>query len=67
MAVTTDRAAAVRPLLIGGDGDRVLRPAVGTVREIAEQLRERYGFTYLSVLDPYMEEFGPVIEGLRGT
>lgn len=45
-------------------------PAVGTVREIAEQLRdqrERYGFTYLSVLDPYMEALGPGIEELRGT
>ncbi|MEV0778664.1 TIGR03621 family F420-dependent LLM class oxidoreductase [Streptomyces sp. NPDC050428] len=76
VAVTTDRAAAVRPLLPylpGLTEDEVLKVplmAVGTVREIADQLRdqrERYGFTYLTVLDPYMEALGPVIEELRGT
>ncbi|MFI6106540.1 LLM class flavin-dependent oxidoreductase [Streptomyces sp. NPDC051310] len=42
--------------------------AVGTVRGIAEQLRarrERYGFSYLTVLDPYMEAFAPVMAELR--
>lgn len=76
VAVTTDRAAAVRPLLPyfpDTTEDELLKvPLVtaGTVREIAEQLRERrerYGFSYLTVLDPYMEALGPVIEELRGT
>ncbi|MFC8829044.1 TIGR03621 family F420-dependent LLM class oxidoreductase [Streptomyces sp. NPDC057137] len=76
VAVTTDRAAAVRPLMAylpGMTEDELLKVplvAAGTVRQIADQLRdqrERYGFTYLTVLDPYMEAFGPVIEELRGS
>jgi probable F420-dependent oxidoreductase len=41
---------------------------IGTVDQMAEQVRrqrERYGFTYLTVHDPYMEAFAPVIERLR--
>ncbi|MFI6287868.1 TIGR03621 family F420-dependent LLM class oxidoreductase [Streptomyces sp. NPDC051018] len=41
---------------------------IGTVREIADKLRtqrERYGFTYVSVLDDALEAFAPVIEELR--
>ncbi|MCQ4079892.1 LLM class F420-dependent oxidoreductase [Streptomyces sp. RB6PN25] len=41
---------------------------VGTVREIAERLRanrERFGFTYVTVLEPSMEEMAPVIAELR--
>ncbi|MFF3947396.1 TIGR03621 family F420-dependent LLM class oxidoreductase [Streptomyces sp. NPDC001902] len=41
---------------------------VGTVAEIAEQLRrgrERFGFSYVTVLEPSMEAFAPVIEELR--
>ncbi|MEV5243181.1 LLM class F420-dependent oxidoreductase [Streptomyces cinnamoneus] len=46
-------------------------PAVlaGSVREIAERVRghrERYGFTYFTVLEPFMDAFAPVIEELRG-
>ncbi|MFD3523996.1 TIGR03621 family F420-dependent LLM class oxidoreductase [Streptomyces sp. NPDC058653] len=76
VAVTTDRAAAVRPLLPhlpGTTEEELLRLpllAAGTTKEIAGQLREqreRYGFSYLTVLDPYMEALGPVIEELRGT
>ncbi|MFI6085535.1 LLM class F420-dependent oxidoreductase [Streptomyces sp. NPDC051217] len=76
VAVTTDRAAAVRPLLpylpdmTEEELLKVPLLAAGTVREMAEQLREqreRYGFSYLTVLDPYMEALGPVIEELRGT
>ncbi len=40
----------------------------GTVDEMAGQLvrhRERYGFTYVTVHDPYMEAFAPVIARLR--
>ncbi|MFJ8000376.1 hypothetical protein ACIQ7D_25115 [Streptomyces sp. NPDC096310] len=74
VAVTPDRRAAVRELLprLRLDEDEALELpllAVGTVRQIADQLRaqrERFGFTYLTVLDPCMEAFGPVIEELRG-
>ncbi|MFJ2213497.1 TIGR03621 family F420-dependent LLM class oxidoreductase [Streptomyces sp. NPDC101062] len=74
VAVTRDRRAAVRELLPRvrlGEDEALELPllAVGTVRQIADQLRaqrERYGFTYLTVLDPCMETFGPVIEELRG-
>jgi probable F420-dependent oxidoreductase len=41
---------------------------IGTVEQMAEQLRanrERFGFTYVTVHEPYMREFGPVIEHLR--
>ncbi len=41
---------------------------IGTVKEMAEQLiehRERYGFTYLTVHEPFMASFAPVIEVLR--
>ncbi|CAM5309418.1 LLM class F420-dependent oxidoreductase OS=Streptomyces fumanus OX=67302 GN=GCM10018772_63530 PE=4 SV=1 [Streptomyces fumanus] len=42
---------------------------VGTLDELTEQVlarRERYGFTYLTVLEPYMEAFAPVMERVRG-
>ncbi|MEX2985932.1 LLM class F420-dependent oxidoreductase [Streptomyces sp. C36] len=41
----------------------------GSVKEIAERVRghrERFGFTYFTVLEPFMEAFAPVIEELRG-
>lgn len=75
VAVTTDRAAAVRPLLPylpNTTEDELLTlpmMVVGTLREVVEQLREqreRYGFTYLTVNDPYMEAFGTVIEEPHG-
>jgi probable F420-dependent oxidoreductase len=76
VVVTDDRRAAAEALLARyGPGltvDEVLEAPVvliGTVREIAEQLRERrerYGITYICVHEPYLEEFGPVIEALRG-
>ncbi|MFD0851624.1 LLM class F420-dependent oxidoreductase, partial [Actinomadura adrarensis] len=43
---------------------------LGTVEQIAEQLRERrerYGFSYITVHAPFMEAFGPVVEHLGGT
>ncbi|MFG1668405.1 LLM class F420-dependent oxidoreductase [Streptomyces sp. Y7] len=75
VTVTQDRAAVVQPLL-----DRVpeltLEQALalpilltGTLEQITAQVlaqRERYGFSYLTVLEPYMEAFAPVIERLRG-
>jgi probable F420-dependent oxidoreductase len=41
---------------------------IGTVEEIAEQLlerRDRYGFTFITVHEPFMAEFAPVIERVR--
>jgi probable F420-dependent oxidoreductase len=41
---------------------------IGTVDEIAEQIlanRERYGFTYYTVHEPYMDAFAPVIGRVR--
>ncbi|MFJ9966237.1 LLM class F420-dependent oxidoreductase [Streptomyces avermitilis] len=75
VAVTEDRGAAVQGLR-----ERVPQLAeeqvlelpivlVGTLEQITAQVlaqRERYGFSYLTVLEPYMEAFAPVIEALRG-
>ncbi|MFE2600416.1 TIGR03621 family F420-dependent LLM class oxidoreductase [Streptomyces sp. NPDC059396] len=75
VAVTTDPEAAVqglRPLVPDLSEAEILDlplVAVGTAKEIAALLRERrarFGFSYLTVLDPYMEAFAPVIEELRG-
>lgn len=41
---------------------------IGTLDEIAAQLRrgrERWGYTYITVHEPYMRTFAPVIERLR--
>jgi probable F420-dependent oxidoreductase len=73
--VTEDREAAVQPFLEYLPDltvDQVLElpiSLVGTLEEITAQVlahRERYGFTYLTVLEPYMEAFAPVMERLRG-
>ncbi|MFF0447302.1 TIGR03621 family F420-dependent LLM class oxidoreductase [Streptomyces sp. NPDC004609] len=75
--VTDDALAAAEALLAQAPGPAGVSAgallaypqiAIGTVREIADKLRaqrERYGFTYISVLDPFMESFAPVIEELR--
>ncbi|MCX5555924.1 LLM class F420-dependent oxidoreductase [Streptomyces sp. NBC_00038] len=74
VAVTDDREAAARELL-----PRLPRLTVeqilglpillvGTVEQITAQVRaqrERYGFSYVTVLEPYMEAFGEVIKALR--
>jgi probable F420-dependent oxidoreductase len=42
---------------------------IGSVEEIAEQVvdfRDRYGVTYFCVFRPFMQDFGRVIEQLRG-
>jgi len=42
---------------------------IGTADEIAAQLlrsRERWGFSYVTVHEPYMRAFAPVIERLHG-
>ncbi|MCD9878792.1 LLM class F420-dependent oxidoreductase [Streptomyces guryensis] len=75
VTVTDDRAAAVRPLVERVPGATVEGALelpillVGTVEQIVAQVlaqRERYGFTYLTVLEPYMEAFAPVIAELGG-
>ncbi|MER6124858.1 LLM class F420-dependent oxidoreductase [Streptomyces sp. NPDC001795] len=74
VVVTEDREAVVRPLLEHVPHltweQALALPIflVGTLDRIVEQVRaqrERYGFTYLTVLEPYMEAFAPVIEALR--
>ncbi|MGY6019266.1 LLM class F420-dependent oxidoreductase [Streptomyces spinosirectus] len=75
VAVTGDRAAAVRPLVERLPGTTVEQALdlpillVGTVEQIVAQVlarRERYGFTYLTVLEPYMEAFAPIVAELGG-
>ncbi|MCX4879199.1 MULTISPECIES: LLM class F420-dependent oxidoreductase [unclassified Streptomyces] len=74
-AVTDDRAAAVRPLVERVPGATVEQALelpillVGTLDRIVAQVlaqRERYGFSYLTVLEPYMEAFAPVVAELGG-
>jgi alkanesulfonate monooxygenase SsuD/methylene tetrahydromethanopterin reductase-like flavin-dependent oxidoreductase (luciferase family) len=75
LAVTDDRGAAIRPWLPRIPNlteDEVLElpiVLVGTLEQIVAQVRaqrERYGFSYLTVLEPNMEAFAPVVEALRG-
>ncbi|MFH8410766.1 LLM class F420-dependent oxidoreductase [Streptomyces sp. NPDC018019] len=74
--VTDDRRSKARELVgnhIGVDEEQALRVPtllIGTAAQMAEQLREhreRYGFSYITVLDPFMETFAPVIEELKGS
>lgn len=74
VTITDDRRAAVKellPHLPGLDEDAILAlpiMLIGTLEQITEQLRaqrERYGFSYLTVLEPHMEAFGKVIAQLR--
>ncbi|WP_199546543.1 TIGR03621 family F420-dependent LLM class oxidoreductase [Streptomyces sp. N35] len=73
--LTEDRAEAVAALT---ERSSHLTPAqvlalpilaVGTLDEVTRQLleqREQFGCSYLTVLEPYMEAFAPVIRALRG-
>ncbi|MER5825994.1 LLM class F420-dependent oxidoreductase [Streptomyces mirabilis] len=74
LAVAEDRGAAIRPWLPRIPNlteDEVLElpiVLVGTLEQIVAQVRaqrERYGFSYLTVLEPNMEAFAPVVEALR--
>jgi probable F420-dependent oxidoreductase len=63
-----ERVAADLPVSVE---DVLDSPAVliGTVDEIVETLlerRERYGFSYIVILEPFIEEFAPVVERLTG-
>jgi probable F420-dependent oxidoreductase len=75
VVVTDDPQAAIQPLLPHVPHlteEQILElpiVLVGTLEQIREQVRgvrERYGFSYLTVLEPYMEAFGTVIGGLQG-
>jgi len=74
VAVTDDPEAVLRPLLEHVPGLTLEQarelPAilVGPLEQLVEQVRElrdRYGFTYLTVLEPYMEDFAQVMARLR--
>jgi probable F420-dependent oxidoreductase len=75
VVVTDDRRAAATELIAGFGADITVDDAletpfllIGTVAEIAEQLvraRQSYGFSYITVHEPFMEAFAPVIELLR--
>ncbi|GAA3800402.1 LLM class F420-dependent oxidoreductase [Streptomyces phyllanthi] len=75
IVVTDDRSAAIQewlPHIPHLTEQQVLDlpiVLVGTLEEIVAQVRaqrERYGFSYLTVLEPNMEVFAPVIDALRG-
>ncbi|MGI5199768.1 LLM class F420-dependent oxidoreductase [Streptomyces sp. CA-288835] len=75
VAITEDRSAAIQewlphvPYLTEQQVLDLPIALLGTLDEIVDQVRaqrERYGFSYLTVLEPNMEAFGPVIEALRG-
>ncbi len=77
VAVTEDRTevanrlVAERSLELSAD-EFLSAPValIGTIDEIAAQVRERrqrYGITYFCVHEPYFEEFAPVIKELRRT
>ncbi|MDH6708446.1 putative F420-dependent oxidoreductase [Kitasatospora sp. MAA19] len=80
VVVTDNRRAALRPSLdtmpyltipdlTEDEALELPTSLIGTVRQMADQLRaqrERYGFTYITVVEPAMEAFAPVIEELRG-
>jgi probable F420-dependent oxidoreductase len=73
--VTNDRAAALAELeqVVGGrlttaQLGEIPTALVGTPTQIADQIRghrERFGFGYFTVLEPYLDEFAPVLEALR--
>ncbi|MFJ8822413.1 TIGR03621 family F420-dependent LLM class oxidoreductase [Streptomyces sp. NPDC102467] len=75
VAVTDDPSAAARPWLARmpelTEREVLDSPLVviGTQEQITERLlasRERYGFSYITVLEPYLEALAPVVRALRG-
>ncbi|WP_163548294.1 TIGR03621 family F420-dependent LLM class oxidoreductase [Candidatus Frankia nodulisporulans] len=74
--ITDDREAALAaragrmPHLSAAERATVPTLLVGTVEQIAaqvRQLRDRFGITYITILQPALESFAPVIAALRGT
>jgi probable F420-dependent oxidoreductase len=77
VTITDDRRAAAAAWLTedadhGSSVDLLLdapQLLMGTVEEIAAQLvarRERYGFSYITVFEPELEKFAPVVKVLSG-
>ncbi|OXM48313.1 F420-dependent oxidoreductase [Amycolatopsis thailandensis] len=76
VVVTDDRRAAAESWLAeapdGLDVDQLLETPqllFGTVDEIVRQLherRERYGFSYVTVFQPMLETFAPIVKELSG-
>ncbi|MGW2784094.1 LLM class F420-dependent oxidoreductase [Streptomyces populi] len=75
VTVTDDRGAAARswlprlPHLTEREVLELPIVLIGSVERIVDQvrdLRERYGFSYLTVLEPNLEAFAPVVRELRG-
>lgn len=72
--VTNDRmgAAAKRAPEYGCDAETFMRlpfELIGTIDQIVadlEERRERFGISYITVYEPYMEAMAPVIERLAG-
>ena len=72
---TDDRRAAAADLLIRFESEMPVEEPletpfllIGTHAQMAEQLRasrERYGFSYVTVHEPYYEAFEPVVELMR--
>ncbi|NEE03010.1 LLM class F420-dependent oxidoreductase [Phytoactinopolyspora halotolerans] len=75
VAITDDRRALAEnlvaeraPYFTVDDALETPFALIGTVEQIAEQMREnreRLGLTYITVHEPYMRTFAPVIEKLR--
>ncbi|MEU4173847.1 TIGR03621 family F420-dependent LLM class oxidoreductase [Streptomyces sp. NPDC026589] len=74
VAVTRDRRGTAEKLREAGPDlsvDQLLEVPtllIGTVEEMAEQLRahrERFGFSYITVVEPFMDDFAGVIEKLH--
>jgi probable F420-dependent oxidoreductase len=73
--VTNDRAAGLAEVAELAGGRRTVEQLaelptvlVGTAAQIADQLRghrERFGFTYFTILEPFLDEFAPVLEELK--
>ena len=75
--VTDDRRAAAERVVADEDGypteraeDALQTPfmLIGTEQEIAQQLvedRERYGFSYITVMRPHLNVLGPIIKRVR--
>ena len=73
--MTDDREAAAARLATAdphsGALDEILQTPIyliGTVEEMADQIlrcRERYGITYFTVHQPFLDSFAPVIDRVR--
>lgn len=73
--ITDDRASVVATMapMVGVEPEEALRipvAMVGSVAQVCESLEERreeYGFSYIVLHEPEMEDFAPVVAKLAGT